>query len=82
MASGAFIRQAFKGIFPRRNVAANVAPFSHPVVIQQGHLSSTPALMNLVRVQGKAPDFSANAVVNGEFKEISLKNYQGSVVFF
>lgn len=36
------------------------------------------------RVQAPAPDFRATAVVNGQFKEISLKDYSGKylVLFF
>ena len=37
-----------------------------------------------VRVQQKAPDFRCDAVVNGDFKEISLADYKGKylVLFF
>lgn len=40
---------------------------------------------NQARVRGKAPAFSSTAVVNGEFKPISLKDYTGKylvIVFY
>lgn len=32
----------------------------------------------VARVQGKAPAFQADAVINGEFKSITLDDYKGS----
>src|SRR3954469_7224854 len=38
----------------------------------------------MVQVQQKAPDFKATAVVNKEFKDVSLRDYRGKwvVLFF
>ncbi len=47
-------------------------------------LATTPALLQKARVQHPAPDFKGQAVIDGQFKEISLSDYKGKwlVLFF
>ncbi|CAG0892193.1 unnamed protein product [Cyprideis torosa] len=54
---------------------------SSPDVILPAHLRNT---LHTVNVQHPAPDFRGTAVINGDFKEISLSDYQGKylVLFF
>jgi hypothetical protein len=46
--------------------------------------TSASTSSSLIRVRAPAPDFSAQAVVNGDFKNVSLKDYKGKwlVLFF
>ena len=47
-------------------------------------LSTSAKLMDKARVQHPAPDFKAQAVIDGQFKEIALEDYKGKwlVLFF
>jgi peroxiredoxin len=47
-------------------------------------LSTSNCLFQKAKVQHAAPDFKGQAVVNGQFKEISLSDYKGKwlVLFF
>lgn len=66
---------------------------THPIVARgllsraaSGHLPITPVAWQhtIAKVQCQAPDFKGTAVVNGQFKEISLKDFAGKylVLFF
>ena len=46
-------------------------------------LSTSARLMDKARVQHPAPEFKGQAVIDGQFKEISLEDYKGKwLVFF
>ncbi|PIK34620.1 putative peroxiredoxin-1 [Apostichopus japonicus] len=57
--------------------AIGVSPYLHINAIAKRGLATSTQLFHHVAVQQPAPDFEGTAVVNGEFKNISLKDYKG-----
>lgn len=53
------------------------------LALARSNLSTTSVILQKAQVQKAAPDFKGQAVVNGQFKQISLKDYHGKwLVFF
>ena len=54
------------------------------VLLQLAMAAANKYHYNIHQVQKPAPNFTAQAVVNGQFKEVSLSDYQGKyvVVYF
>nr|P48822.1 RecName: Full=Peroxiredoxin 1; AltName: Full=Thiol-specific antioxidant protein 1; AltName: Full=Thioredoxin peroxidase 1; Short=Bm-TPx-1; AltName: Full=Thioredoxin-dependent peroxide reductase 1; AltName: Full=Thioredoxin-dependent peroxiredoxin 1 [Brugia malayi]AAC23701.1 thiredoxin peroxidase 1 [Brugia malayi] len=67
-----------------RSVLASVSPLRQILASQLCTSSITLAGIRPLGPKNKAPDFSGTAVVNGDFKTISMKDYKGKwlILFF
>uniref|UniRef100_A0A0K8TNN6 thioredoxin-dependent peroxiredoxin n=1 Tax=Tabanus bromius TaxID=304241 RepID=A0A0K8TNN6_TABBR len=66
--------------FLAKSIGRNLPLIVNHFKSQPSRLLQTSSSLYAVKIQQPAPNFAGTAVVNGDFKEISLKDYRGKYV--
>ncbi|KAJ3108469.1 hypothetical protein HDU97_001176 [Phlyctochytrium planicorne] len=84
MFRSSFIRTALRQQASLSGLCTRPIAMSIPKLASHSFHSSTPVAHNVIKVKSQAPAFKADAVINKEFKSISLDDYKGKwvVLFF